>query len=355
MRLRHSDLKKLFAAVVELHSDIEPQNLGSRAIAALNILLSGEMTAFDVFDGKGVYISHSIEPLNAISPSEYELFGNVAHEHPMSPSVFHEKQTKPLMTSDFLTTTQFHQTAIYNEFYRLLNVDQQLIIPIQVSPDCVVTCTHNRARTGFSTEERELMGLIALPMKSAILNSLKVNKLMAVERDLNAALKDEPRGALSFGRQGELIHVSITAERLLQTYYGNDEFRMDGVPLRLVSWVERCSAMRQSDPAFSQTSMSLEREHSTLHLTLIFDETKGEKLIVLEETRRTLPSNLSSLGLTARQAEVLFWVCRGKTDKDIAGLLGISHRTVHKHLEKIYVILGVETRTAAMSAAMSKM
>jgi DNA-binding CsgD family transcriptional regulator len=317
--------------------------------------MSGEMTAFDVFDGKGVYASHSIDPPNAISPSEYELFGNVAHEHPMSPSVFQEKETKPLMTNDFLTTAQFHRTAIYNEFYRLLNVDHQLILPLQVSPDCVVTCTHNRTRTGFSAEERELMGLIALPIKTAILNSLKVKKLMAVGRDLNAALKDEPRGALSFGRQGELLHASTTAERLLRAYYENDKSRRDGVPLHLVSWVESCSAMRQHDPAFSQMNMSLEREHSTLHLTLIFDETKGEKLIVLEETRKSSPSNLSSLGLTARQAEVLFWVCRGKTDKDIAGLLGISHRTVHKHLENIYVILGVETRTAAMSVGMSKM
>ena len=180
-----------------------------------------------------------------------------------------------------------------------------------------------------------------------------MERLLAAERDLNTALKGEPRGALSFGRQGELLHASTTAETLLRAYYGNDKFRMDGVPLRLVSWVESCSARRQSDPTFSQANMSLERGHSTLHLSLIFDETKGEKLIVLDETRQSSPSDLSSLGLTARQTEVLFWVCRGKTDKDIAGLLGISHRTVHKHLENIYVILGVETRTAAMSVAMS--
>lgn len=52
--------------------------------------------------------------------------------------------------------------------------------------------------------------------------------------------------------------------------------------------------------------------------------------------------------LTARERDVLQWLASGKTDADIAALLSISPRTVHKHLEHIYVKLGVETRTAAV-------
>lgn len=51
--------------------------------------------------------------------------------------------------------------------------------------------------------------------------------------------------------------------------------------------------------------------------------------------------------LTQRETEVLTWVARGKTNKDIADILGLSPRTVNKHLEHAYVKLGVETRTAA--------
>jgi DNA-binding CsgD family transcriptional regulator len=53
-------------------------------------------------------------------------------------------------------------------------------------------------------------------------------------------------------------------------------------------------------------------------------------------------------GLTAREGEVMRWLAYGKTDAEIAALLSISPRTVHKHLEHIYVKLGVETRTAAV-------
>ena len=52
--------------------------------------------------------------------------------------------------------------------------------------------------------------------------------------------------------------------------------------------------------------------------------------------------------LTDREREVLRWLAGGKTDRDIGDILGISPRTVHKHLQRIYEKLGVETRTAAV-------
>ena len=54
------------------------------------------------------------------------------------------------------------------------------------------------------------------------------------------------------------------------------------------------------------------------------------------------------LHLTAREAEVLLWVSRGKTNRDIADILGMSPRTVNKHLEQMFTKLGVENRAAAI-------
>lgn len=59
--------------------------------------------------------------------------------------------------------------------------------------------------------------------------------------------------------------------------------------------------------------------------------------------------------LTEREVEVLRWVSCGKTNKDIADILQLSPRTVNKHLEHIYIKLGVETRTAATSVALAAM
>ncbi|MGQ0701106.1 MAG: response regulator [Panacagrimonas sp.] len=67
------------------------------------------------------------------------------------------------------------------------------------------------------------------------------------------------------------------------------------------------------------------------------------------------PAVLSrTLRLTAREGEVLYWVALGKTTPDIAEILDSSPRTINKHLEHIYMKLGVETRTAAAMLALNK-
>ena len=52
-------------------------------------------------------------------------------------------------------------------------------------------------------------------------------------------------------------------------------------------------------------------------------------------------------GLTPREAEVLLWVAQGKTNPEVAAILGIRPYTVRTHLERVFVKLGVETRHAA--------
>jgi DNA-binding CsgD family transcriptional regulator len=59
--------------------------------------------------------------------------------------------------------------------------------------------------------------------------------------------------------------------------------------------------------------------------------------------------------LTKRESEVLYWATKGKTNKDIADILAASPRTINKHLEHVFVKMGVETRTAAASLAASKL
>lgn len=56
---------------------------------------------------------------------------------------------------------------------------------------------------------------------------------------------------------------------------------------------------------------------------------------------------LEALGLSPREAEVLLWAAQGKTNPEIATILGISEETVKKHMKEILATVGVETRTAA--------
>jgi DNA-binding response OmpR family regulator/DNA-binding CsgD family transcriptional regulator len=78
----------------------------------------------------------------------------------------------------------------------------------------------------------------------------------------------------------------------------------------------------------------------------------GETMWLLGDAQDAKPAADARLAaLTPREAEVLSWIAKGKTNRDVADILGMSPRTVNKHLEHVFEKLGVETRAAAAALA----
>ena len=80
----------------------------------------------------------------------------------------------------------------------------------------------------------------------------------------------------------------------------------------------------------------------------------GETMWLLSLRSNEAPpssSRLSTASLTPRETEVLSWIAKGKTNRDVGEILGMSPRTVNKHLEHVFEKLGVETRAAAAALA----
>jgi len=86
-----------------------------------------------------------------------------------------------------------------------------------------------------------------------------------------------------------------------------------------------------------------------------FSEAGNEDIsmfIVQERNSPPGPSALLPLGLTAREAEVLYCIAQGKSNPDISIILTTSVRTIHKQVENIFRKLGLKTRTAAALTAL---
>ncbi|MBB3638054.1 MULTISPECIES: response regulator transcription factor [Variovorax] len=77
----------------------------------------------------------------------------------------------------------------------------------------------------------------------------------------------------------------------------------------------------------------------------------GETMLLFAVQREGPAARLADAALTPRETEVLSWLAKGKTNRDIGEILGTSPRTVNKHLEHIFEKLGVETRAAAAALA----
>jgi len=150
---------------------------------------------------------------------------------------------------------------------------------------------------------------------------------------------------------GRLMWQTPLARELLQAWFGTSAPETPGP---ILDWLRRHlqEAERQIEPP------RLNVEHGARRLSIRLHRQTGDDdwLIVMREVCETaiVESISLSLRLTLREAEVLYWVVKGKINRDIADILGASPATVKKHLERIFAKLGVETRTAAAAMAMNR-
>lgn len=150
---------------------------------------------------------------------------------------------------------------------------------------------------------------------------------------------------------GRLMWQTPLARELLLAYYGTSS---PETPQPVLDWLRRhlADAQRQVEPP------KLTAELGARRLTFRLHQQTGDDdwLIVMREVSDAAIIESMSLAfkLTAREAEVLYWVVKGKINRDIADILGSSPATVKKHLERVFAKLGVETRTAAAAMAMNR-
>jgi DNA-binding response OmpR family regulator/DNA-binding CsgD family transcriptional regulator len=167
-----------------------------------------------------------------------------------------------------------------------------------------------------------------------------------------AALDVSGRFLLAVSRQGKIMWATPQAQKLLADNLSaatDDELVL---PLPMLQWLEQA----QKGKAGSKTpAMASFPDNEQLRLQYMGKLGPNEFLLRLaKDSSVNTPAEFSSeLGLTSREGEVLSWLSKGKTNRDIAQILGLSPRTVDKHLEQIYAKLGVENRTAAAAIATS--
>ncbi|MDE2368037.1 MAG: response regulator [Burkholderiales bacterium] len=147
--------------------------------------------------------------------------------------------------------------------------------------------------------------------------------------------------------EARLVWQTPLARRWLPGYF---DVAPDVVPAELRRWLEAAQAGRDVRP------LATVRGPCQLVATLQGRTVDDDWLVVLREVSdaATVEATMLAFGLTMRESEVLYWVAKGKTNRDIGDILGSSPATVKKHLERVYEKLGVETRTAAAAMALHK-
>lgn len=187
---------------------------------------------------------------------------------------------------------------------------------------------------------------------------VEVGELLARMRVHLANARTSYRSRLALGRagrslaavspQGELVWCTPQAERLFMRLDPAWDSNSRDLPAVIRP------ALRQLliEPGHS-SAVNLSVAGIEIEIALAQSDRLGEALFKITEADEASKVDLllRQTGLTRREAEVLLWVSYGKTNRTVSEILGISPRTVNKHLEQVFRKLGVETRAAATAIA----
>jgi DNA-binding response OmpR family regulator/DNA-binding CsgD family transcriptional regulator len=218
--------------------------------------------------------------------------------------------------------------------------------------------------TGLSDTEHVLEGL-ACGGVDYVTKPIVLDELLArirvhlgnarVAHESHAALDASGRFLFATDRAGRVLWCTPKARQLL-TAVGASRSAEASLPACVI---EQLLRLRRADRR-TQAHCRIEIAGKRLECSFMSPLGPDELLFRLAETgadgaegdRARLQGAFS---LTSREAEVLLWLSRGKANRDIGEILSISPRTVNKHLEQVFVKLGVENRAAAAAAAVRRL
>lgn len=158
---------------------------------------------------------------------------------------------------------------------------------------------------------------------------------------------------------GKLMWQTPLARELLLRYYDTEA---PHTPEPVLAWLRRHAAQSGALTEPPRLSIALGPKRLTFRLHQQIGDSEGgtgegdDWLIIMQEVsdESVIEAMALSFKLTPREAEVLYWVVKGKINRDIGDILGSSPMTVKKHLEHVFAKMGVETRTAAAGMAMGR-
>ena len=113
--LTNTNLMQILRAIELLNSGTGMETLADRSLKCILSLIPNEMTAFDGFDTAGEYTGYYwYSPPGTVSEESVRLLGDLIHEHPYYREAVHTEKEQIFRTSDYLSLSAFHKTALYN-------------------------------------------------------------------------------------------------------------------------------------------------------------------------------------------------------------------------------------------------
>ena len=350
-KLNQNELASLLAFLRSNYIARDLPEFRQYVITTVPALVRSEVTGYNEVDLEKWSDEHIIYPMERVGfPHSYEIFNEHIRDHPVISHLATTQQQAILRISDFVTHRQFSHTGLYQEFFKRVGTRDQISVTLKVGKRAIVGLALNHSRE-YRERDRFLLTVLRTHLVQAYENAVCISRLKEELEATRHSLEEANATTVRVDADGGVPDITPFAEKLLKRYF-RSWVGLRRLPEAICNW------MRAQNVRLEQFSsphpLVIEVNRKTLEIRMLSQN--GRALLLLREgaagrARQISPKSLTAMGVSSREADVLGWVAQGRTNQEIAQILGLSYRTVQKHLERIFQKLGVETRTAAAACA----
>jgi DNA-binding CsgD family transcriptional regulator len=342
MQLTQASSRAVLDFLREIYASTDLDQFAHQVASQIAKLIPSDIASYNEYEIDAARMRYVAAPAEVDLPGLSEAFERHMAEHPFVSHYARTGSERALKLSDFLTRPQFHRLGLYGEFYRRVETEFLLGLRFTTRPPVNIALAVCRRLRDFTEHEQRLLELLRPHLAQAYQQAEAAGRIRAELAETKVALEALDRGLIVLTREGRVRLQTARATQLVAAWFAPPPWRAGDLPELIREWLGR--------PSLARAPLVIDRQSKRLVVRLL--EAEGRLLLLLEEQWTVLPAeSLEPLGLSRREAQVLAWAAEGKSDEAIATILGVSFRTVKKHLEHVYAKLGVEGRTAAAAVA----
>jgi DNA-binding CsgD family transcriptional regulator len=339
--LSERDTEALLEHVACLAEPLALEDLRHESVRVVHQLIPSVSASWNEISTGGIEVISV--PDAGLWPGGDEAFARALTAHPVIAHIRKTNDGRPRAISDFWTAERFHASSLYREFYSRFQAEDQLSFTVP-TPDILIGVAINRDSIGFSPRDRTMANLLRPHILQAYRNAVaqeQIGVLMSLVDDLSS---DRAAGLVVLASADADEQVTPSAAQLLAKWFPDDP--AGHLPNQLAYWLQNLDQQVTRAPTWPLVFEDGGRRLVVRRLQAA-RPSDGEVLHVSEHAVGQQSHDLTRLGLSPRQSQVVRMAARGMSNGEIGLDLGLSIRTVEGHMAGALERLGVKSRTAA--------
>lgn len=353
MTLTGQDFSAINRALETIYATRSPDEFIVCTMRILPTLMNSDMAAYNEVDYAARRMTTLIDSADAqVHWHKVQvLFETMMNQNPLI-AYSARSRGKPKKISDFITSEEWRDTGIYQAVYRQIGGEYQIAVPLLLDDDAIVAFAFNRKHRDFTEREQALLTLLQPHLTQAFENGRQRAQIHTRAKRGEQALEALGAGWIDVDPTFRIVQATAHARDNLSRFFRQPYAQHDRLPPAVENWMSGPAGLQGEKPA--PPPLIIKSDAGRLIVRLISISPSGNICLSTERfVDAASPKPLESMGLTRRQSEVLFWICQGKSNAEIAVILKISVRTVTFHVSRILECLSVSNRTEAANLAAS--